>query len=162
MKGLDSVGGITEPPDVQVNAARADPLRGVRILIVEDNPFIGAALEEMLTEQGLVVVGVAKRLKEALRYCADSRIDVALLDVNLGDDKIDAVADALDARGAPFVFATGYGRAGLPEAFSDRPVVEKPFYIEEMLKELRGVLRHTEASRTLISLQRDGGATPAT
>jgi hypothetical protein len=38
------------------------------------------------------------------------------------------------------VFTTGCGRAGLPEAFLDRPVVEKPFYIEEILQTLQNAL----------------------
>jgi DNA-binding response OmpR family regulator len=118
-----------------------DPLLGAAILIVEDNSFIGAALEEMLTEQGLEVIGVARTLRSALRLAASPRLDLGLLDVNVGEERIDPVAEALQARGAPFVFATGYGRAGLPEAFRDRPLVEKPFYIEEMLGALRGALR---------------------
>ena len=40
------------------------------------------------------------------------------------------MADALAARGTPFVFATGYGERGLPEAYRDRPTLKKPFQIE--------------------------------
>ncbi|MFY9629222.1 MAG: response regulator [Methylocystis sp.] len=120
-------------------ASPANPLDGLRILIVEDNAYIAMALEEMLSEQGLVVEGVAASLEKALRLTASTRFDLALLDVNVGDKKIDPVAEALTTLGTPFVFTTGYGRAGLPEAFLDHPIVEKPFYIEEILDTLRAV-----------------------
>ncbi|HXY58930.1 MAG TPA: response regulator [Methylocystis sp.] len=140
-EGPEPLSGATapEPP--------VDPLLGAAVLIVEDNAFIGAALEEMLAEQGLEVVGVAKSVKQALRLAAAPRVDLGLLDVNVGDQRIDPVAEALQARGVPFIFATGYGRAGLPEAFRDRPVVEKPFYTEEILRTLRHALRKVQAER---------------
>jgi len=132
----------TTTPDSFVNeAARAaDPLTGRRILIVEDDPFITLALEEMLGEQGLVIAGTAHNLQKAIALASRETLDVALLDVNIGPEKIDPVADILAARGCPFVFTTGCGRAGLPEAYLDRPIVEKPFYIEEILNTLRDEL----------------------
>jgi len=144
MVNVESCEAATEPPDGTAES-RADTLRGARIIIVEDNPFIGAALEDMLVEQGLVVVGVARTMRDAQRYADGPAVDLALLDVNIGDQKIDSVAEALTARGTPVVFATAYGRAGLPEAFRDRPIVEKPFYIEEILRTLRGALREATA-----------------
>ncbi|MCC3247263.1 response regulator [Methylocystis sp. WRRC1] len=115
----------------------SDPLLGRRILIVEDDPFITLALEETLVEFGLVVAGAARNIAEALRFARDASFDLALLDVNIGHEKIDPVADAIAARGLPFVFTTGCGRAGLPEAHLDRAIVEKPFYVEEILRALR-------------------------
>ena len=94
----------------------------------------------MLSEHGLVIAGVAGALDDALLLAASASLDIALLDVNIRDRKIDPVAEALTARGKPFVFTTGCGRAGLPEAFLDRPVVEKPFYIEEILQTLQNAL----------------------
>jgi DNA-binding response OmpR family regulator len=109
-------------------------------LIVEDNPYIALALEEMLIEQGLAIAGVASTIEQALCLAASGQIDLALLDVNIGERKIDPVAETLTQRGKPFIFTTGCGRAGLPEAFLDRPIVEKPFYIEEILQTLRSAL----------------------
>jgi DNA-binding response OmpR family regulator len=114
-----------------------DPLPGRRVLIVEDDPFITLALEETLTDFGLVVAGAARSIGHALRLAQSASFDIALLDVNIGPDKIDPVADAIHARGIPFVFTTGCGRAGLPEAYLDQAIVEKPFYVEEILRTLR-------------------------
>lgn len=118
-----------------------DILAGRRVLIVEDDPFIAMALEDTLLDFGMRPAGIASNLREAERLARDSLFDVALLDVNIGHDTIDPVADVVAARGLPFVFTTGHGRAGLPEAYRDRAIVEKPFYVEEILRALREELQ---------------------
>ncbi|WBK00363.1 response regulator [Methylocystis parvus] len=114
-----------------------DPLLGRRVLIVEDDPFITLALEETLSEFGLVIAGTARTVPQAVRLAQTIAFDLALLDVNIGDDRIDPVADIIFARKIPFVFTTGCGRAGLPEAYPEQAIVEKPFYVEEILRTLR-------------------------
>jgi len=56
-------------------------------LIVEDNPYIALALEEMLIEQGLAIAGVASTIEQALCLAASGQIDLALLDVNIASEK---------------------------------------------------------------------------
>jgi DNA-binding response OmpR family regulator len=122
----------------------SDPLLGRKVLIVEDDPYIMLALEETLTDFGVVVAGSARSVQQALRLAQTALFDLALLDVNIGEDKIDPVADAIATRGLPFVFTTGCGRAGLPEAHLERAIVEKPFYIDEILHALREELAHAK------------------
>ncbi len=138
----------SEPPDAGPPTSQeepegaSDPLLGQRILIVEDDPFIAMALEETLTESGMTIAAVARSVPQALRLAQTADYDLALLDVNIGYETIDPVADVVDGRGLPFVFTTGYGRAGLPEAHRDRAIVEKPFYIEEVMRALREELEN--------------------
>ncbi|MGJ0509289.1 MAG: response regulator [Methylocystis sp.] len=120
-----------------------DPLLGRRVLIVEDDPFIALALEETLSDFGLIVAGAAMNVAHALQLAQNAAFDLALLDVNIGHEKIDPVADLIHARGIPFVFTTGCGRAGLPEAYLQQAIVEKPFYVEEMLRALREQLMNS-------------------
>jgi hypothetical protein len=47
--------------------------------------------------------------------------------MNLGGNDTHAVADALAARGVPFVFATGYTSRHMRAEDHDRPVLRKPF-----------------------------------
>lgn len=115
----------------------SDPLLGRRVLLVEDDPYILLALEEMLTDFGLVVAGSARTLAQALRHATTTGFDIALLDVNIGHDRIDPIADIIFARDIPFIFTTGCGRAGLPESYPQKAIVEKPFYVEEILRTLR-------------------------
>jgi hypothetical protein len=46
------------------------------------------------------------------------------------------IADALRKRGRPFVFTTGYGEAGLDEAYRDCPVLQKPFTRDRLAEAL--------------------------
>jgi DNA-binding LytR/AlgR family response regulator len=66
-----------------------------------------------------------------MEFLADQSFDLALLDVNLGDETSFAIADRLAAGNVPFVFATGYGE-GIAQAHShsDAPVLQKPYTIE--------------------------------
>jgi hypothetical protein len=51
-----------------------------------------------------------------------------------------AVADALAARGVPFVFATGYGGRDIRVEDRDRPVLKKPFQYEKLVEILTRLL----------------------
>ncbi len=111
-----------------------------RILIVEDEPFIALTLEDMLFELGFIVAGCVADVPAALALIGREEIDGALLDVNLGSQKIDPVADLLAERACPFVFTTGYGRAGVPAAYADRAVLQKPFGMDDLATILRNEL----------------------
>lgn len=112
--------------------------QGGRILIVEDEPFIALTLEDMLGELGFTVAGTVAQVTDAIAFLeGENPIDAALLDVNIGSQKIDPVADLLAARACPFVFTTGYGRSGVPAAHNKRAVVQKPFRLEEIAAALK-------------------------
>lgn len=107
-----------------------------RVLIVEDEALVGMALEDALEYLGVDVAGVAGTVDEALAQVEGGQFDGAILDVQLHGKDVLPVAESLEARGIPFVFATGYGKAGVPEKFRDAPVLQKPF----MPAELKDVL----------------------
>jgi CheY-like chemotaxis protein len=115
---------------------KTSPGNAPRILVVEDEPFIAMLLEDMLEELGMKITASFPQVAEAERYLAESEVDIALLDVNVGSEKIDPIADILAARDCPFIFTTGYGKKGVPENHSERPVLQKPFQIEDLAKAL--------------------------
>jgi CheY-like chemotaxis protein len=110
------------------------PLAGVRVLLVEDETLVAMLLEDMIGDLGGTVVGAASRVGRALEIVNDpgTAIDVGLLDVNLGGEDAFPIAAALAERGVPFAFSTGYGNAGLPEAWRSRPTLQKPFTQEQV------------------------------
>jgi DNA-binding NtrC family response regulator len=110
--------------------------KGARVLVVEDEAMIRMLLEDMLGELGFTVAAQAARVEEALEAANTVAFDVAILDVNLNGQTIVPVAEALDARGMPFVFATGYGELNLPEAFRNRPTLKKPFQMDGLVRTL--------------------------
>jgi CheY-like chemotaxis protein len=115
-------------------------LIGRRVLVIEDESLVAMFVEDVLADLGCVVVGFASRLPEALEKATSAAFDVAILDVNLNDQQTFAVAAALISRGAPFVFATGYDGASLPEALQDIPIIRKPFKQRDLERALCAVL----------------------
>jgi len=102
-------------------------LQGRRVLVVEDEVMVSWLLEDMLAELGCEVVGPAARVGQALAIVDAETIDLAVLDVNLNGQKSFPVADALVARGVPFVFSTGYSNDGFPDAYKVYPMMQKPY-----------------------------------
>jgi CheY-like chemotaxis protein len=100
---------------------------GLRVLVVEDEALVALLLEDMLAELGHEVIGPVAQLAKALEIARHEELDIAILDVSLNGGNTYSVAEALGARGIPFVFATGYGRAALVEPYTDAPLLQKPF-----------------------------------
>ena len=115
-------------------------LAGTRVLVVEDEALISMMLEDYLLEIGCRVVGTAARVEEALEMARVVSRDVAVLDVNLAGKVSYPVAEILRARNIPFLFATGYGTAGLPVELRGSPVLSKPFLLDQLEKALRASL----------------------
>ncbi|MFP3942879.1 MAG: response regulator [Alphaproteobacteria bacterium] len=112
-------------------------LNGKRILVVEDEFLVAGFIEDALGELGAIVVGPVYRIEEGLVLAREEPLDGAVLDINLNDERSDPIADALKARGIPFIFATGYGRS---EKGKGVPVVDKPYTEEKLADALDRVL----------------------
>lgn len=108
-------------------------IAGRRVLVVEDEALIAAQVEAVLGNAGCTVIGPAADVAEALTLAADSLPDVAVLDVNLAGERSDPIADALAARGIPFIFCTGYAGGGAPERHPAARVLKKPLDPAELL-----------------------------
>ena len=107
-----------------------------RVLIVEDEVLISILIEDALADLGIEVAGDAGTLEEALTHAEAGNFDCAILDLHIKGKDVFPVAEALAARGVPFVFATGYGQSGLPEQYRARPVLQKPFKAPELERAL--------------------------
>jgi CheY-like chemotaxis protein len=105
---------------------------GLRVLVVEDEAMIMTLVEDMVTELGHSVAGLAASVEEAAGLAEAAEFDVALLDVNLHGRTVESVAATLARRGKPFVFTTGYGERVIPPEFKDRPMLPKPYQIEQL------------------------------
>jgi CheY-like chemotaxis protein len=115
-------------------------LAGKRILLVEDEAVIAFAVEDMLDELGCQVVGPAFRLDEAVELAGSAAMDAAILDVNLNDQRSFAVADELDRRGVPFLFATGYAEGGVQWDGREVEVLPKPYKKDDVAAALARLL----------------------
>ncbi len=102
-------------------------LKGLHVLLVEDEALVAMLLENMLDDLGCTVVGPAARLEDAQALLDNEEIDAAVLDINLAGEKVFPVADRLDSNHVPFVFASGYGEAGLDQRHKAHKVLQKPY-----------------------------------
>jgi CheY-like chemotaxis protein len=103
-------------------------LEGRTILVVEDESLVAMLLETILEDMGCATLGPVSTVDEALSVIGDGQaFDGALLDVNVAGKEVFPVAEALRARGVPFVFSTGYGEGGLPPEWRGQATIQKPF-----------------------------------
>jgi CheY-like chemotaxis protein len=119
----------------------------LRVFVVEDEMMLAFLFETMLADLGHSVVGPAARLEKGLEIAEKEAIDLAVLDVNLDGREVYPIAAALDLRGIPFIFATGYGTPGLHPAYRDRPVLEKPYRLEDLRAAIAGVFDRSQAAQ---------------
>jgi DNA-binding response OmpR family regulator len=103
-----------------------------RILIVEDDPLIAMLLEDMLSELSYEVAGKAADLDEALALSGSIAFDAAILDVSLAGKSSLPVAQLLDGKGKPYLFATGYGSLPDGMATGKRQVLSKPYQLHQL------------------------------
>jgi DNA-binding NarL/FixJ family response regulator len=112
-------------------------LKGLRVLVLEDETLVSMMVEDMLGDLECEVIGPFARLDQAIAGAAEAgRIDAALLDVNLGREQSFPLAEILKERGVPFVFTTGYDDSGIPDAWRQRPALRKPFMLHHMKEAL--------------------------
>jgi CheY-like chemotaxis protein len=113
-----------------------ESLSGKRVLVLEDEALIAAMVEDMLTDLGVVVVGPAATIERGISLAQKEDLDAALLDVNIRSARAYPVADVLNARGVPVVFATGYGQSGVDRSCPGT-ILEKPYTQDKLADALR-------------------------
>jgi CheY-like chemotaxis protein len=111
---------------------QAKPLQDLRVLVVEDESLVAMLVEEYLTDFGCAPPCSVSRVGKALKTLKSTEIDAAVLDVNVAGESVAPIAEALEERGVPFIFASGYGRSGVDERWASKPVLQKPFSAKEL------------------------------
>lgn len=106
------------------------------ILVVEDEMMVLMVMEDMLADIGCESVTAAATVNQALALIDTKVFDAAMLDVNLNGSTSYPLAEVLAARGIPFIFATGYNGHGVVKGYSDRPLLRKPFQLNDLIKVL--------------------------
>jgi len=69
----------------------------VRCVIVDDNSLFLEGAADLLTREGVDVVGIASESAEAIRLVTELRPDVTLVDIDLGDEDGFELAQRLHA-----------------------------------------------------------------
>lgn len=113
------------------------------VLIVEDQLLLAMTVRDALEDHGYRVLELAIRRQEALDTVAETRPDLALVNIELADDDDGSVLAAeLTAMGIPVVFISGQtSRIDLSReaAIASMP---KPYSPEDMVLAVDYVFRH--------------------
>jgi CheY-like chemotaxis protein len=118
------------------------PLRGCRVLVIEDEYFLADDIASSLRALGAKVAGPVGELASALDVLNSGEvIDGAVLDINLKGEMVFPIARALKARNLPFVFTTGYDPSAVDNEFQDVLIWEKPLDLLAMTHALASLIR---------------------
>ena len=98
------------------------------IFLVEDEVLIRMMLADMVEELGHRVVAEAGNIQDARVLAETIFFDIAILDINIARRRL------------PFFFVSGYGLAGRPEAFIERPALQKPVSISILGETINAIL----------------------
>lgn len=107
-----------------------------RVLIIEDEPLIALDIENLVTDIGHQVVGIATTRSEAIATAKETKPGMILADIQLADGSsgIDAVNDILKDINVPVIFITAYPERLLTgERAEPTFLITKPFK-PEMVK----------------------------
>lgn len=110
-----------------------------RVLLVKDEFLLATRVADEFGQLGVEAVGPAGSVEQALElveHCG--HLDGAVLDINLRGDVVYPVADALRARGVPFVFTTGYEQQPIPGEYRNVVRFRKPIDPALVLRTLLG------------------------
>jgi len=104
-----------------------------KVLVVEDEYFIVKELARLLEARGAEIVGPASSVERAIELVRQAEhLDGAVLDMNLHGEMVFPVADALTARGVPFVFVTGYESSAIPPRYAHVVRCQKPLELRNV------------------------------
>ena len=117
------------------------------VMILEDEPILGFALEDMVLAIGAAEVTLLTRLDEAEAFLAQATPDLAILDVNIHGKLSYGIADRLLAAQVPYLFATGYGDLTHPSDHAAMPTVTKPYSTRDIEQAIESALKSARLDR---------------
>ena len=120
----------------------SSPISGCRLLLVEDDYFIASDVALWLEINGAKVLGPVGTVGEALDTLAENPggVDMAVLDINLGRERVFPVADVLTTVKLPFLFLTGYDKEAIPETYRHVARCPKPLDRDLLIRMIAAAL----------------------
>ena len=126
-----------KPSDQQGSQAEPLPLKGIRILLVEDSWHVAKAITRLLQALGAEVTGPAATVAEAARLLTEHRVDAAVVDFNLrGGELAHGLIDQLNDQGVRVIVVSGYEIVPVARE-KVVAILQKPVKKDELLASLR-------------------------
>src|SRR5580700_9419653 len=149
----------TAPTDPSNSAPVEQRLK--HVLVVDDDPALRAMVANYLVDQN-VRVSTASNGREMARVLTAGGVDLAILDLRLGNENGLEIVRALRAESdLPIIMLTGQYLdeidrvVGLELGADD--YLTKPFSLRELLARIRAVLRRQEAGRAAVQREPERG-----
>ncbi len=122
--------------------------RGQRVLVVEQEGRLAAAVRDTLERAGYRVEGPAVTVAQALACLELARPDAAILDLDLSGSWSVPVARALGRQGVPFLLLTNHPCPGFLDAAYDQAWrLERPLRRNQLVRSLQRAIRRTASRR---------------
>lgn len=106
------------------------------VFLVEDEAIIRMMVAGMLEELGHTVAAEAGRIEQAIELATSSEFNLAILDLNVAGNMSFPVAEIIRARDLPVIFASGYGAQTLPAEYRGYPLLQKPFTVGQLERQI--------------------------
>lgn len=112
------------------------PLKGLRVLVAEDDAWVAEQLSLILEEEGARLIGPCRSVSEARALLNTHDVQFVLVDLGLADNFADALIADAAARQIPFAIVTGY--AALPTNAFDgaEEILPKPIQRRRLIEVL--------------------------
>ena len=112
-----------------------------RLLLVEDSFTVAEGLKVVLEGLGFAIVGMAGTVEKAVALVGTRDFELAIVDINLHGETAAPVVSALQQRGKPLVYLSGYSDTGmLPSHLRGYPHLGKPIDPDALAAVLRELL----------------------
>ena len=128
-----------------MNFSYTDDLEGISVLLVEDEAILAIDVTGIIEMAGGRVVGPAYSLGQGFLWLDRGKFDCAVLDINLHDELVFKLADALIERGIPIVFLSSHSLNIAPPHLRERPLVHKPFSTHSFIKAIQAEVAGKQA-----------------
>ena len=135
----------------------------LRVVVVDDSPFMRGLISDLLTDAGVAVVGEAGDGAEALSVVAETRPDVVTMDVEMpGMGGLEAVERLMDETPTPVLMLSAHTAEGAEVTFEalDRGAVD--FFSKPGGEVSTGVSRESDRLVEAVTSVADADLTAAT
>jgi CheY-like chemotaxis protein len=116
---------------------KASILRGVRVLVVEDSYVVARAIQSLLEEIGMVVVGPVATSIDAERLLVERSPELAIVDIHLKGERSLHLIEHLQQDGIPVLAMSGL--AAYTRVSGASALLQKPFSGSDLLTALNGI-----------------------
>ncbi|HVH74387.1 MAG TPA: response regulator [Stellaceae bacterium] len=137
------------PPPPRVLPPPIEAVRACRVLVVDDDPIVGAGTAAMLEDLGHAAIQAESAACALVALADDPAIDLVITDYAMpGMDGHELAARIhRDRPGLPVVVATGY--AGMPPDGPKLPRLDKPYKQQELASVIARLVAPREPGRLL-------------